>query len=322
MAFIPKSWQTKRQYANRRKRQFMGKKIEKTDILRFIEPQNALPVVFDSPHSGNIYPDDFGYSCNEKDLKRIEDAFVDELFSPAPEYGASLLCALFPRTYIDVNRARNDIDENLFDGAWPEEHFGSIDPSHRSDSGIGLISRIIKPGTPIYSRDLTPDEIMNRIRTYYDPYHDTLCTALNDAYYNHGQFWHINLHSMPSSSAYPKRAVSLIDSQIKPSDIVLGDLDGRTCNRDFLYGLRDFWAKQGYTVTINDPFKGVELISRYAQPTRGKNSVQIEINRSLYMNEKTGKKKTDYQSFKTDCSGMIKFCTEFAQSKLTQIAAD
>ena len=300
----------------------MSKKITVDGILTYCEPENALPVIFDSPHSGNIYPEDFKYDCPLETLQRLEDAHVDALFSDAPDHRAPLLCAHFPRSYIDVNRARNDIDENLFRGAWPEEHFGAIAPSVRSDSGIGLISRIIRPGQPIYRHNLDAQEIMNRIRTYYDPYHDTLCTALNDAYYNHGQFWHINLHSMPSGSALPKRAIKLTDGQSKPSDIVLGDLDGRTCSREFIYGLRDFWTERGYRVTINDPFKGVELIARYSQPTRGKNSVQIEINRALYMDEKTGVKLPRYSSFKGQCTDMIQFCTDFAQHQRTEIAAD
>ena len=300
----------------------MIKKTEKKNIYTLFKPENSLPVVFDSPHSGNIYPADFGYDCSLEDLKRIEDAYIDELFSDAPDYRIPLLCALFPRSYIDPNRARNDIDENIIEGSWPKEKFGEIMPSKRSDSGIGLISRIIKSGLPIYRRNLDPKEIMNRIRTYYEPYHNMLCALLENAYYNHGQFWHINLHSMPASSAYPKHNIKLENGRTKASDIVLGDLDGNTCNRDFIYGLKDFWNDHGYRVTINDPFKGVELISRYSQPTRGKNSVQLEVNRSLYMDEKTGYKNSNFDAFKDQCTDMSQFCAKFALKNLTQIAAD
>ena len=127
---------------------------------------------------------------------------------------------------------------------------------------------------------------------------------------------------MPSASAYPKRAASVVDGKIAPSDIVLGDLDGRTSNRDFINMLKDFWRELGYRVTINDPFKGVELIKRYSHPTRGKNSVQIEINRALYMDEKTGDKNLNFDAFKAHCTDMTRVSSAFAQSKLTQIAAD
>ena len=298
------------------------KKIVKPDIIALYNPKNALPVIFDSPHSGTFYPEDFKYDCDLSELKRVEDSFVDELFAAAPHLGAQFLIALFPRSYIDVNRAADDIDDLLFNGSWPKDVHGTINPSPRSNSGIGLVGRLVGPGKPIYERKLSPEEIMNRVKNYYEPYHDTLCTILDKTYYNHGQFWHINCHSMPNSAAYPKQNITMIGGARQPSDIVLGDRDGQSCGRDFLYELLDFWRSKGYRVTINDPFKGVELISRYAQPTRGKNSVQIEINRSLYMNEKTGDKSRNFDVIKNDCTEMVRFCTAFAQRKLTSIAAD
>ncbi len=299
------------------------KKIIKPDILELHKPEGTpLPVIFDSPHSGTIYPKDFRYSCPLQALRQAEDRHVDTLFSNAPNHGATLLRALFPRSYIDVNRAKDDIDEMLINGKWPKNTHGQITPSHRSDSGIGLISRLVKPGTPIYNRSLTPDEIMNRIKNYYEPYHDTLCTTLDEAYYTYGKFWHINCHSMPGSSAYPKKNITLSGNRQTPSDIVLSNRDGQTCNPDFLHALRDFWQSKGYRTTINDPFKGVELITRYAQPTRGKNSLQIEINRTLYMNEQTGEKTKNFDALKGHCTKMIHLCTTLAQTNLTNIAAD
>ena len=290
------------------------------NVLTLYTPdQDALPVVFDSPHSGAQYPTDFDYSCALSTLRSIEDRYVDELFLEAANHGATLIAAEFPRSYIDVNRASDDIDETLIDGEWPHKEHGKASPTKRSDAGIGLIPRLIKPGTPIYNRSLSPKEIMNRVKNYYEPYHDTLCTTLDEAFYNHGHVFHINCHSMPSSSAYPKQIHAI---PMKPSDIVLGDQDGRSCNKEFLHLLRDFWRGLGYRVTINDPFKGVELISAYAQPTRGKNSIQIEINRSLYMDEETGEKSKDFEKIKGQCSAMIKTCTDYVRANPERIAAD
>ena len=292
------------------------------DVFSIHKPKKPLPVVFDSPHSGRTYPEDFNYACAREALERIEDRYVDDLFSAAPNYGAALLRAHFPRTYIDVNRARDDIDDLLLDEPWPSHLHGKTQASRRSDAGIGLISRLIKPGIPIYDRHLGAQEIMDRIITCYDPYHDALEKLLEEAYYNYGAFWHINCHSMPGASAYPRRTVMMVGSLPRPSDIVLGDLDGQTCGRDFLYTIRDFWKSRGLRVTINDPFKGVELIRRHAQPTRGKNSLQIEINRSLYMNEETGEKTRNYEVIKTHLDEMISLTCTFARSKLTNLAAD
>ena len=298
------------------------KHIKIDNILECLTPENPLPVIIDSPHSGKIYPNDFNYACDLNQLRRIEDKYVDDLFSESPNARAILLTALFPRSYIDVNRAIDDIDHTLIEGDWPNDTHGYTNPTSRSDSGIGLIARLIRPGMPIYNRPLCADEIMNRIKTYYEPYHDTLCTILDQTYYDFGQFWHINCHSMPSSSAYPKRQLSMIGATPRPSDIVLGDMDGNTSTREFTRALRDFWKNKGYRVTVNDPFKGVELVNRYSQPTRGKNSIQIEINRALYMNEKTGAQNKDYNVIKGHCTEMVQMCTAFAQSHLTKIAAD
>ncbi len=295
----------------------MIKKTIKRGILELSAPENPLPVIFDSPHSGTIYPANFNFSCNKQTLASMEDSYVDELFAYAPDHGASLLCALFPRSYIDVNRAADDIDDLMLSEPWPQDQFGVIAPSDRSNSGIGLISRLIRPGLAIYDHPLAPQEIMNRIKNYYEPYHDTLCTILNDAYYNHGHFWHINCHSMPSKSAYPKKG-----NRANQSDIVLGDRDGNSCSSDFMHLLRKFWEDRGLRVTINDPFKGVELISRYAQPTRGKNSVQIEINRALYLNEQRDEKTKNFEELKTHCTDMIKLCAAFALNNATPMAAD
>lgn len=308
----------KKQIKNR-----LSLKKNKTDqILQIKSPENALPVVFDSPHSGRIYPPDYNFSCDFKALERIEDRYVDELFDQAPAYGASLLCALFPRTYLDVNRAIDDIDDLLLDAPWPTDQFGPIKPTSRSDAGIGLISRLIRPGIPIYNHALTPEAIIQRIKSCYVPYYAALEHLLEEAAYKYGQFWHINCHSMPEGSAYPKRNLMLVGNMQKPSDIVLGDLDGQTCGRDFIFALRDFFRAQGLRVTVNDPFKGVELIRKYSQPTRGKNALQIEINRSLYMNEETGEKNAGFAQTKAMCTALIQFTTHFAKSKLTSIAAD
>lgn len=297
-------------------------KEEQQGVYALYKPaQNAAPVILDSPHSGDTYPQDFDYACTRSDLESIKDAYVDELFEEAPKYNATLLCALFPRSYIDVNRARDDIDDMLIDGAWPTQ-YDPIRPTMRSHSGIGLINRLIRPGAPIYDHKLSADEIMDRVKNYHDPYHETLRTTLEDAYYNHGAFWHINCHSMPSNSAYPKRNMTLIGGKKCPSDIVLGDRDGRTCNHDFVMAMRKFWEDLGYRVTINDPFKGVQLIEQYARPTHRKNSLQIEINRSLYMNEQTRQKNEHFDALKEHCTDMVKFCTAFAENTRIQMAAD
>jgi len=290
-----------------------------TEIFSILKPNNPLPVVFDSPHSGTHYPEDFRHACEMIDLAQAEDKYVDELIDFAPDFGIALLKANFPRSYIDVNRAVDDIDLNLIENEWP---YGEIVPSLRSDAGIGLIRRLVRPGLPLYNRYLAPSEIVHRIEHYYKPYHDALETLLDDAHYNFGQVWHINCHSMPSSSAVPKQPISLMGGKVRPSDFVLGDRDGSSCDIDFTHALRAFIEKLGYTVTLNDPFKGVELVDRYSQPTRGRHSLQIEINKALYMNEENHEKTENFEPLKTDLQKITLFITDYVSAQLTDLAAD
>lgn len=288
------------------------------EILSIAKPDDPLPLVFDSPHSGAEYPKDFDYSCDLEILRTSEDKFVEDLYASAPKHGGTLLQALFPRCYVDTNRAIDDIDPQLLEEEWN----GESKPTARSDAGIGLIWRLAKPGTPIYKTHLTPEEIKNRIEKYYRPYHDALEQLIEEAYYKFGQVWHINCHSMPSKSSFPKRPIALAGHEPKAAEFCLGNRDGTTCGLDFTREIRSFLQSLGYVVTINDPFKGVELIKRHADPIRGKHSLQIEINRALYMDEETGEKNKNYDALKSDIDKLIKYCSAYVEANLTNQAAD
>lgn len=300
-----------------------SKDLQKPDRTFTLENADApLPLIIDSAHSGREYPADFRYACPLPDLARMEDRYVDDLFSAAPDHGAALLHARFARSYIDLNRAIDDIDPRLLADPWPHETHGMIRPTARSDSGIGLLCRLTRPGLPVYSRTLASAEIIHRIEHYYKPYHAALENFLDDAHYRFGAVWHISAHSMPAASAVPKRALKLAGREAAPSDFVLGDRDGTTCGREFVHAVRDYLRKQGFRVSINDPYKGVELIRRYAQPTRGRHSLQIEINRALFMDEETGDKNPFYLKTKEKIGELIDHCASFAKHDLQRTAAD
>lgn len=297
--------------------------LQKPDRTFTLENADApLPLIIDSAHSGREYPADFRYACPLPDLAKMEDRYVDDLFSAAPDHGAALLHARYARSYIDLNRAIDDIDPRLLGDSWPHETRGIIRPTARSDSGIGLICRLTRPGLPVYSRTLSSAEIIHRIEHYYRPYHAALESFIDSAHYRFGAVWHINAHSMPAASAVPKKALKLAGREAAPSDFVLGDRDGTTCDREFVHAVRDYLRKQGFKVTINDPYKGVELIRRYARPTRGCHSLQIEINRSLFMDEETGEKGKNYERTKHGIAGLIAYCATFAKQNLQRAAAD
>ena len=289
------------------------------EVLSVFRPEQPLPLVFDSPHSGNHYPEDFDFNCAFSALQRTEDKYVDDLFGAAPHFGATLLLAHFPRCYIDANRAIDDIDPEIMDEDWP---FGVTAPTSRSDAGIGLIRRLVRPGLPIYNHALSAEDVAHRIERYYRPYHAALENILDDAHYNFGKVWHINCHSMPASSARPKQLIGLVGSKPRESDFVLGDLDGTSGDLNFNYALREFLKSLGYAVTVNDPFKGVELIGRYSNPPRGRYSLQIEINKSLYMDEATNEKSKNYDDLKADIERMMAFCADYISAQLVDLAAD
>ena len=181
------------------------------DVLVRVDPLDApvpgggpLPLIFDSPHSGTAYPPDFGYAAPFDLLRRAEDAFVDELFAAAPVHGASLLAALFPRSYIDPNRHEADLDVSLIDGDWPH----ALAPTRRSRRGMGLIRRILKNDLPVYDRRLTVAEVRARIDNYHRPYHAELKEMLDAAHGRWGCVWHVNCHSMRALGRKPFAAAA------------------------------------------------------------------------------------------------------------------
>jgi len=231
-----------------------------------------LPIVIDSPHSGTVYPADFGYSAPFELLRRGEDLYVDRLYEPAPDHGATFIAAQFPRAYIDPNRLLADIDEALLDAPWP----GEVATGPKTKLGIGLIWRMLGE-VPVYSRKLTLAEVQQRIERCYRPYHAALDAAIEAAYRQHGAVWHLNVHSMPDDS-YAR--LGLAEKPL--ADFVLGDLDGRTAGAEVMGLIEDTLRAQGYSVARNDPFKGVQIIAKNGRPAERRHSLQIEIKRSCY----------------------------------------
>jgi len=246
----------------------------------------VLPLVLDSPHSGNRFPADFDAVVTELELREAEDCYVDELWQGATALGAPLLAALFPRTYLDPNRHAADIDPELIEGAWQ----GEIVASGKAKLGKSLVWRTLEDGRPIYGRRLKPAEVRLRIERYHAPYHEALRTLLDDAHRRFGAVWHINCHSM--------RAVAGKQSDDGEgrarADVVLGDRDGTTCDPGFTEFVRATLAGMGYDVRVNDPYKGVELVRAYSNPRGARHSLQIELNKRLYMDEATLEKSAGF----------------------------
>ncbi|RED49825.1 N-formylglutamate amidohydrolase [Aestuariispira insulae] len=272
------------------------------------------PVLLDSPHSGTIYPIDFQSAVPMDFLRRMEDSKVDQLYERAPAQGASLLCAEFPRSYIDPNRGVDDLDWRLIADRWP----GAINPTEKTRLGHGLIWRTCPGDRPMYDRLLSVSEVSNRIEHYWRPYHQALEGEMSRLFSLFGAIWHINCHSMPSaSSPFMPGAVGG-----RRADIVLGDRDGRSCDPGFTEFVRDWFVNRGYRVRVNNPYKGAELVRLCGRPDHNRHSLQIEINRALYIDEKTLEPNRHFESLQRDLSHLVGAISVFALSASTRMAAE
>ncbi len=250
--------------------------MQTRDILKIHPPAGATaPLVLDSPHSGHDFPHDFGAAVSIELLRDAEDVDVHELYAHAPRHGAHLLEALFPRSYIDPNRSVGDIDLDLIDGPWPDDYL----PSGKARLGKALVWRNLDDGTPIYAARLPVETVRHRIRHYLRPYQDALKTLIEQAHQVHGAVYHINCHSMEAVGGPMAEGGA---GRVR-ADIVLGDRDGSTCEPGFTARVAEFFSARGYSVAINDPFKGVELVRMFSDPAAGRHSLQIELNKRLYL---------------------------------------
>jgi N-formylglutamate amidohydrolase len=263
------------------------------------------PLVLDSPHSGHTFPADFGAAISHERLRSAEDVFIDELYASAPQHGAHLLEAHFPRSYIDPNRAAGDIDLDLIDGPWPH-HYA---PSGKARLGKALVWRFLDDATPIYAARLSVATVQHRITNYLLPYQAALKTLLDEAHAQHGCVYHINCHSMDPVGSTMAEGVPG-----KPrADVVLGDRDGSTCDSEFTQTVAEFFRARGYSVAINDPFKGVELVRMYAEPSQGRHSLQIELNKKLYLQSGTLERSAGFTSLQADLSGLLAALANYAR---------
>lgn len=282
------------------------------DVLVRNDPTGPrVPVLFDSPHSGSVYPPSFHFSCPLSVLRQAEDTHVEELFASAPDSGATLLCALFPRSFIDVNRAPDDIDPALLDGPWPEP----LHPTDKSAAGIGLIRTLCRPGLPMYDGRLPVAEVLDRIDRYYRPYHFQMASILDGLATRFGGVWHLNCHSMPSNSPTGTANAAL-------ADFVIGDRDGTTSEPGFVAMVAGTLRGFGYSVAVNDPYKGVELIARYGIPSQNRHSIQLEINRRLYMNEETLERTEGFDRLRGHLAALVRRIADYAASRVAVAAAE
>jgi N-formylglutamate deformylase len=261
----------------------------------------TTPLVLDSPHSGVDYPEDFRHACEPSVLRRAEDTHVEKLYDFAPSLGVAWVEALFPRSYLDVNRNTTEIDTTLLEGEWtgPVE----TEPAAREKVrlGKGLVWRVTDDGMPIYARKLPVDEVQSRIERCWHPYHEAVRAAIDAARARHGYCIHLNCHSMPAiASQYATSYPGLVHA-----DFVIGDRDGTTADPAMSALVCRHLESRGYSVSYNHPYKGVELVRRYGDPADQRHSIQVEINRKLYMDEQTRELHDGAEQLRQDLRSLV-----------------
>ena len=244
-------------------------RLELPDVL-------STAVVVASPHSGRHYPWDFMQSTvlDERAIRSSEDAYVDMLVAEAPSLGAPLLVAEFPRAFVDLNRASDELDPAVI------EAVGKSNNNPRVSSGLGVIPRVVANGRHIYRGKLSRAEADRRLDHVWRPYHSTLETLLTQAQAQFGEAILLDMHSMPHE------ALEAVTRQgTRRPDVVLGDCFGASARSDLVDLLEDVFVEAGLVVSRNAPFAGAFVAQHYGRPSRNRHAVQIELDRSLYMNE-------------------------------------
>jgi N-formylglutamate amidohydrolase len=263
------------------------------------EGEQRLAMVLSSPHSGKDYPAEFlaASRLDPVTLRRSEDCFVDEIFGGAPGLGAPLLRARFPRAFLDPNREPYELDPAMFEDALPDYVNGR---SPRVRVGLGTIARVVASGEEIYRRRLRFSDAVERIERLYHPYHRALRQLLAATQEKFGHYILLDCHSMPSANGSQERA-----AQRNRVDIVLGDCHGTACHAIVTDTAHQALRDKGYTLARNIPYAGGFTTLHYGTPGSGGHSLQIEISRGLYMNERTFQRKPHFSRLASDMQDLV-----------------
>ncbi|WP_407491748.1 N-formylglutamate amidohydrolase [Pseudooceanicola sp. MF1-13] len=264
-------------------------------------------VVFASPHSGRAYPAGFlrRSILDHRMIRSSEDAFVDRLFSAAPDAGAPLLTARVPRAYVDLNRGADELDPAVIENIRRPAH------NPRVASGLGVIPRVVANGRPIYRGKLSLEEARLRLESYWHPYHGALQDLLTNARQQFGQAILIDCHSMPHEA---------VDCVVRAGstrpDVVLGDRFGASASSDIVDRVEQALTDAGLTVARNTPFAGAFVTQNYGRPSREQHALQIEIDRALYMDEQRIEPRPDFAAFQALMAGVVAQIAEIGRGAL------
>lgn len=264
-----------------------------------------VPFIFNSPHSGRIYPRSFldASRLDARALRKSEDCYVEELFADAPRHGAPLMHAHFPRAYLDLNREPYELDPALITDNLPR--FANTQ-SIRVVGGLGTIARVVTESEEIYREPLSLDDALLRINRLYKPYHDALAGLTMECRRKFGMVVLVDCHSMPSNP--------ISDGAGPRPDFVLGDRFSTSCDTALTRAVARMLRSMGYMVALNKPYAGGFITEHYGRPSEGFHALQIEVNRALYMDEDSFEKGEGFAAVRQNMSNLMEMLSEYSSS--------
>ncbi|MGI6724632.1 MAG: N-formylglutamate amidohydrolase [Christensenellales bacterium] len=270
---------------------------------------SPVPVVYDVSRSGRTYPVDYRSPIPFTVAHDNVSSYLEEFYCAAPEYGATMLYALFPNTYIDANRSELDIDPSIIDGEWP------VPLQLTSTTGLGLLKVKSRYGEPFQEGKLSVADVMARLDNYYRPYHAELKDIISRMKKAWGFVYQISCHCMSAVGA-PTHP----DPGQDRADFCIGNLNGQTASPDFMEFLKSIIKGMGYSVTVNQPYAGGELNRRYGNPSAGVESVMLEINKKLFIDIKTFKKTSNFNTMRNDLKRLMQEISNHARNRIRRNA--
>ncbi|PRY24254.1 N-formylglutamate deformylase [Aliiruegeria haliotis] len=270
-------------------------------------------VVFSSPHSGCDYSWDFlrRSVLDEMSIRSSEDAFVDRLFETGTGFGAPLLAARAPRAFVDLNRGADELDPAVIQGA------RSLTHNPRVASGLGVIPRVVSNGRAIYRGKLPLAEARGRLNGFWHPYHERLQSLLDESKNAFGSSILVDCHSMPHEAVQ-----SVPGSDNRKPHVVLGDRFGAACSPEIMDRVEVAFTRAGLRVARNAPFAGAYIAEHYGRPSRKQHAIQVEIDRSLYMDERKIQPSRDFSGFRETLRGVISDIADIGRLASMPLAAE
>jgi N-formylglutamate amidohydrolase len=265
------------------------------------------PIIFNSPHSGTVYPHEFLITTriDMATLRRSEDSFMDELITGLVAKGFAVMRVNFPRSYVDVNREPYELDPRMFNGRLPS--FANT-RSMRVAGGLGTIPRVVGDGQDIYSERLTVEDALRRIESLYKPYHRALRRLIGKVHDQFGAAILVDCHSMPS--------VGVSRDEPRRPDIVIGDRYGTSCSPILPDVIERTMSRLGYSVGRNKPYAGGFITEHYGNPGSGLHAIQIELNRAIYMDERSRERTERFAKVAEDLKVLADACAEIPLDSL------